>query len=187
MSWNLVQLSEVAASLWRNGGGVTRELVVWPKGTPEWTWRMSVAQISQNGPFSTFEGMQRWFAVLGGEGVTLDVAGGVRRLTCESEPFEFDGASPVQCQLIDGATQDFNLMVRRAEASTKMLRVRGSLEQVLTAPKTVAIYAISTRARVQFDHDVLELKPHSLAWQAVPAGTSTQIESLDALWMEIDA
>ena len=73
MSWNVVRLADVAATPWRNGGGVTRELVAWPP-QGEWQWRMSVAEVESSGPFSRFEGVQRWFAVLSGEGVALDIA-----------------------------------------------------------------------------------------------------------------
>ncbi len=111
MSWNVVTLSDVAATPWRNGGGVTRELVAWPP-QGEWQWRMSVAEVESSGPFSRFEGVQRWFAVLRGEGVALDIDGECHTLTPSSAPLSFDGATPTDCQLVNGATQDFNLMVR---------------------------------------------------------------------------
>ena len=34
--------------------------------------RISVADIEAHGPFSNFEGVDRWFGVLQGEGVRLD-------------------------------------------------------------------------------------------------------------------
>ncbi len=113
MSWNVVRLADVAATPWRNGGGVTRELVAWP-AEGEWQWRMSVAEVESSGPFSRFEGVQRWFAVLSGEGVALDVDGQLHTLTTKSAPLMFDGAASTDCSLIDGSTQDFNLMVRGA-------------------------------------------------------------------------
>ena len=111
MSWNVVNLADVAATPWRNGGGVTRELVAWPP-EGEWLLRMSVAEVESSGPFSRFEGVQRWFAVLSGAGVALDIAGERHTLTADSAPLAFDGAATTDCQLLNGATQDFNLMVR---------------------------------------------------------------------------
>ena len=55
---------------WRNGGGVTRELLAWPDGG-DWRVRVSVADIDADGPFSAFPGVERWFAVLEGAGVAL--------------------------------------------------------------------------------------------------------------------
>ena len=43
MGWHIIHLTDVAVTPWRNGGGVTRELAVWPT-QGEWTWRMSVAR-----------------------------------------------------------------------------------------------------------------------------------------------
>lgn len=181
----MVHLDEVLASPWRNGGGVTRELAAWPN-TPDWIWRMSVAEVARSGPFSRFEGVQRWFAVLGGAGVRLDLGEHTYELMCSSEPLCFDGADAVSCQLLDGATQDFNLMVRSDKATAQMKRVSGAVSVVLDAPKTVAIYTARAGTRVFNEHDFVEIAARSLAWQTLPAGTTVQIKTTDALWMEID-
>ena len=114
---------------WKNGGGITRELLAWPPGVADWHWRVSVAQVDGDGPFSAFEGVQRWFAVLGGAGVELALGQGsavqMQRLTQQSEAFCFDGALPVYCTLTNGPTQDFNLMVRSVHARAQMQRARG--------------------------------------------------------------
>ena len=142
MSWNVVSLADVAATRWRNGGGVTRELVAWPS-QDDWQWRMSVAEIEASGPFSRFEGVQRWFAVLNGAGVALDIDGERHILTTESAPLAFDGAAPTDCQLLNGATQDFNLMVRGtgARAAVRSAQVKeepaqraGDTEQSVLPP-----------------------------------------------------
>lgn len=65
MTWQLISLADVPPSPWKNGGGVTRELAVWP-GAADWRWRLSVAEVASDGPFSNFEGVQRWLAVLSG-------------------------------------------------------------------------------------------------------------------------
>ena len=67
---NRVQLAEIAPQPWRNGGGLTRELLAWPDAEA-WQCRLSVADITRAGPFSAFPGVTRWFAVLEGEGVVL--------------------------------------------------------------------------------------------------------------------
>ena len=184
-TWRSVQLSDVLPTPWRNGGGVTRELLAWPSPR-DWIWRMSVAEVAHSGPFSRFEGVQRWFAVLGGAGVRLDVAGRLQTLTCRSAPFCFDGAEPVACDLVDGATQDFNLMVRTNKAAAQMKRVCGTLSMVLDAPRTIAIYAARAVTTVLLKQDSLKIPAHSLAWQTLPAGITVQINTTDALWMEID-
>lgn len=184
MTWHLIPLDGAAAAPWRNGGGVTRELAAQPDGA-DWSWRISVAEVAASGPFSCFPGVQRWFAVLGGHGVDLRVAGAHHRLTSESAPFEFDGEVAVDCQLLDGATQDLNLMVRRDSASGRMARLGGPQRFVAAAATAFAVYAARGSARLRDETGLLEVPPRSLAWRQVPAGTPVEVTAPGALWMEI--
>jgi uncharacterized protein len=188
MTWHVVRLEDVPVTPWRNGGGVTRELVVWPHGA-DWTWRMSVAEVGQSGPFSSFQGVDRWFAVLAGSGVQLMVDKQPHHLTTADAPFFFDGAASTHCQLTDGATLDFNLMVQRSRASARMVRVSNSLDTSVDLStndsKMIAIYAIDTCARVVFNGEALHMPAASLAWRAVGGPASVRITSSNALWMEI--
>ena len=159
-----IQVEEVSPQPWRNGGGQTRELFVWPtppkdeqctdagntqpgslggmafcagKGgareageghgakrhaaqTPsanqEWQLRISRADIEASGPFSAFPGVQRWFVVLSGKGVVLHMPSGDHTLLPGDAPLHFDGGLAPGCTLIDGPTQDLNLMVRGGSA-----------------------------------------------------------------------
>jgi environmental stress-induced protein Ves len=185
MNWNLVRLSDVAPVPWRNGGGVTRELAV-SSARDDWHWRMSVAEVDASGPFSRFEGIDRWFAVLEGAGVLLDVQGDTHQITHSSAPFYFDGGALTHCTLLDGRTQDFNLMVRRGSAPARMLRIHAPTNFVLTAPKIIAIYSIAMPARVQFGTEHLALAAGSLVWRQASAGTTVAVTAEDALWMEIE-
>ena len=188
MTWHVVRLEDVPATPWRNGGGMTRELAVWPHAA-DWTWRMSVAEVGQSGPFSSFEGVDRWFAVLAGSGVQLMVDQQTHHLTAAQHPFFFDGAASTDCKLTDGATQDFNLMVQRSRASAQMVRVSGNLEVAVDSAtndlKMIAIYVINTGATVLFNGEALYLPAASLAWRAVDQPASMRITSSNALWMEI--
>lgn len=190
MNWNLVNLADVPATPWKNGGGVTRELAVWPQASSDWAWRMSVADVVQDGPFSTFEGIDRWFAVLGGAGVQLQMAGQSYPLTSADAPFFFNGATPVDCRLLDGKTVDFNLMLRRSSASAQMQRVSGRFEKLLDAsqisPKVIAICTGCTGATVRFDQQNMVLPASSLAWMHMEAPTRIDLTADDALWMEIE-
>lgn len=185
MNWQLVQLSEVLPHPWRNAAGVTRELVAWPDSA-NWLWRMSVAEVGDSGPFSSFEGVQRWFAVLDGAGLRLTVGQSTHQLTAASEPLCFDGAIPVVCNLLNGATQDFNLMVRSEQCTGWMQRVSGETCVTFDTPKILAIYANDTRATLQNDQKSLLVPARSLAWCVVPGGAAVQLNSAGALWMEID-
>jgi len=119
MTLHRVLLSTVQAVTWRNGGGSTRELLAWPQ-RQDWQVRVSVAHIGQDGPFSAFPGVSRYFAVLEGAGVRLHLPSGTVVLTAGSVPVAFDGEAAPGCSLINGPTEDLNLMVRRGLGQAKL-------------------------------------------------------------------
>jgi environmental stress-induced protein Ves len=117
-----VRTADVAPQPWKNGGGVTRELLALPPGS-DWRVRISVADVASDGDFSSFAGVGRWFAVVEGAGVVLTVDGREHRCTRDDdEALAFAGAARTSCRLIDGATRDLNLMLRG---------VRGALARVV--------------------------------------------------------
>jgi uncharacterized protein len=116
MNQLLVDAKHVLAQPWRNGGGYTRELLVWPTAQ-DWLFRISLAQVAQDGPFSSFPGIERWIALVEGAGMTLHFDSGTERLSVGREPLRFDGALAPACSLERGATVDLNLMVNRSRGS----------------------------------------------------------------------
>lgn len=184
MIWQIVCLNDVLPTPWRNGCGVTRELVAWPDSLA-WQWRASVAEVVQSGPFSIFAGVQRWFAVLQGDGVCLTVDGYLHRLVKSAAPLAFDGAALTSCELLGGATQDFNLMLQDG-ASARMLRVNGGVQMTTNTPKIIAVYAHSERANVQIGSEVYGLSQHEFGWIHADANMAIQVLGSNALFMEID-
>jgi len=96
---------------WKNGGGVTRTLAADPDGR----WRVSIADIERDGPYSRFPGYDRVSVVLSGEGVTLQGEGVLVALR-PREPAPFGGDDVLQSTLIGGPVRVLNLFVRRGEA-----------------------------------------------------------------------
>lgn len=182
MSWSLITLDEVAATPWRNGGGVTRELLAWPSAS-DWALRISVAEVARDGPFSSFPGVQRWFAVLSGSGVRLTVAGEVRELTAGSPPFQFDGGVDTGCQLLAGPTRDFNLMLRRGTA--RLHRLSGSHRASCKAGTLVAAYSQQGNTVIRCGVQLIEIPPNTLAWRILDSQGQHELSGEDALWMEI--
>ena len=180
--WNLVHLDEVPARPWLNGGGVTCELLAWPHAN-DWLWRFSVAEVAQDGPFSRLEGVHRWFVVLNGNGVRLQLEGEVQELRTDSAPFPFDGGALANCQLIDGPTQDFNLMLRRGTA--RVHRVSGSPRYALEGVSLAAIYTGSLPATAVVGTHTQEFGPHTLAWRLSGNDAAVTLLGEGALWMEI--
>lgn len=180
--WNLVALADVAPTPWRNGGGSTRELLAGPDAQ-DWRWRFSVAEVEQAGPFSSFPGVQRWFAVLSGAGVRLRIGDDVHSLDATSPPFTFDGGAAVDCELAGGPTQDFNLMARGGSATLR--RVSGEHAVTVNAMSLIAVYPVSIGATAVFFHQETAIPAQTLAWRLVQRDEPLQLTARDALWMEV--
>lgn len=111
MTHRLITCAQTVPQPWRNGGGLTRELLAWPPGDA-WRLRISVASIAADGAFSVFAGVQRWLVVLQGAGIELTIDGAVRLQRLADLPLTFAGDASTHCRLLDGPTQDLNLMLR---------------------------------------------------------------------------
>jgi len=98
---------------WKNERGWTREIARSP-AQGEWNWRLSIAEIEEDAPFSRFDGIERELVLLSGNGLRLRFDdGAVDELLPPHDRVRFAGERGVQGELVDGPTQDFNLMWRR--------------------------------------------------------------------------
>jgi hypothetical protein len=105
---HILRASDLIETPWKNGGGITRNIA--EGRTPLHTaWRISRADVAQDGAFSDFAGLSRILTVVAGAGMDLLHPGGTLRAALW-EPVHFDGALPVQSRLLDGPLTDFNLM-----------------------------------------------------------------------------
>jgi environmental stress-induced protein Ves len=112
----LVHYQQLLATPWKNGGGVTREIVSDPSGATvdNFLWRISIADISCSGPFSVFPGIDRVIVLLDGDGMHLEFADGRNHhLTSSLAPYRFRGEEPVHAHLAGTPSRDLNLMLRR--------------------------------------------------------------------------
>jgi environmental stress-induced protein Ves len=121
--------AERSRSEWKNGGGTTAQVAGAPDGAglDDFDWRVSVADVREGGPFSTFDGVQRVIVLLDGPAMDLDVDGVAHRLL-PHQPFPFAGESDTVCTLPAGPTRDLNVMTRRG-------RFRAAVA-ILTLPAT---------------------------------------------------
>jgi uncharacterized protein len=149
---------------WKNGGGVTREVAVYPAGSDFecFDWRMSIAEVHAAGPFSIFPGVDRHMAVLAGR-LELSIAGRSLDLTVHSAPVQFAGDLPVHAVPQGGPATDLNLMTRRARCSARLSRECCSQRQQLAGEAGTIV--------------VLALAP----LRAQVAGSLQQLAALDAL------
>jgi environmental stress-induced protein Ves len=102
---------------WKNGGGETAEIAVFPDGAglDDFGWRVSMATVEAGGPFSVFADVDRTLSILDGEGMVLDIEGqGPVTLTGASAPYSFPADAATGAELVGGPITDLNVMTRRA-------------------------------------------------------------------------
>jgi len=121
----IIRAAEYRWMPWKNGGGETVEIAVSPPGAglDAFEWRVSMAHVATSGPFSRFPGVDRTLAVLAGSGIRLSVGGRAAvSLGRDAPPFAFSGDDLAEAELIDGAVDDLNVMIRRASHRHRLRR-----------------------------------------------------------------
>jgi environmental stress-induced protein Ves len=117
-----INVREITPKPWKNGAGVTREIAVGPARSNEnaagdFDWRISVAEVECDAPFSAFPGIDRCIVLLRGAGMLLKARDGSieHRLDRACEPFRFAGEAALDATLFNGPCGDFNVMTKRGE------------------------------------------------------------------------
>ena len=141
--------ADLAAQPWKNGGGETREVVSWPRGATvtNFDWRVSIAHIASNGPFSPFPGVDRVITLLEGDGVVLRGTDGAvhHRLDQALAPYAFAGEATIEAGLLGPDCHDFNVMTRRAVCSASVQVLHNSAD--LPCPAQGLFFAVAGQWR----------------------------------------
>jgi environmental stress-induced protein Ves len=101
---------------WKNGGGETAEIAVFPEGAglDDFGWRVSMATVEAGGPFSAFPSVDRTLSILEGEGIALEIDGRPPvTLTQGAAPYGFAADAATHANLVGGPISDLNVMTRR--------------------------------------------------------------------------
>jgi environmental stress-induced protein Ves len=127
MALRLIRARSCRSTRWKNGGGSTTEIAIEPAGASldTFDWRISMATVAADGPFSAFPEIDRTLALVSGNGVALTI-GSDAPLTLKSgsEPISFAGDVATLARLIAGAITDLNVMTRRRRFSHRLRRIR---------------------------------------------------------------
>ncbi|WP_399085937.1 HutD family protein [Streptomyces sp. BBFR2] len=123
------------AAPWSNGGGVTREIAAHPEGAgwSAFTWRVSLADVTRDGPYSPLPGIRRVLTVVDGAGLHLTVDGTAHPPLARHTPFAFPGAATTGSRLVSGPVVNLNVMVREGRARADVTLVRGTHDLPCTA------------------------------------------------------
>ena len=130
MSAERIALRDIAPQPWKNGAGLTREIAFAGASATEFDWRLSIAEVARDAPFSAFPGIARCITLLHGTGMRLRSSDGSvdHALTTPFAPFEFSGDVALDATLVGGACHDFNVMTRRGRFRSEVRVHRDALE-----------------------------------------------------------
>jgi hypothetical protein len=159
---------------WKNGGGTTSDIVVSPPGSSldDFDWRLSLAQVDRDGPFSRFDDVDRTLVLLSGA-MTLHEPD--RRIELvRGEPIAFPGERPIEATLSGGSTLDLNVMTRRGRATHSVRREvfgrRTSLSSTHEGP--IILFALASGLSIAGEaldvHDTAVISAQDVAIDASP-------------------
>jgi environmental stress-induced protein Ves len=167
---------------WKNGGGSTTEIAIGPAGASldAFDWRVSMALVASDGPFSLFPGIDRTLAVIEGDGMELKVADRPAvTLGRRSAPWRFPGDVATEAFLREDVITDLNVMTRRGRFRHSLLRVVQPMNHLFDCDDIAIVLAIGGSAQVILPNDratldhadaVLIEARETAAFQINPAG-----------------
>jgi uncharacterized protein len=136
----LIRAAEYIEKPWKNGGGLTYEIAAAD------LWRVSIATIDRDGPFSEYRGFDRTILAIDGDSVELQIGGATIRLA-RFQPVAFRGEDPVDAR-VRGSARDLNVMSRRDAIAHDVEVVTGRQRFLLDEDEFAFVYALDAPACV---------------------------------------
>ena len=165
---------------WKNGGGSTTEIVAEPPGSSldDFDWRISMARVAADGPFSEFVGIDRTLAVATGTGLMLTIGSSAAvRLDRDSDPISFAGDVPTLARLTAGEITDLNVMTRRSRFSHRLRRIGRPASCQIGGREIAAVLSlngsttlVSDRGDVMLNHGDAAILSGKDSFRIVPTG-----------------
>ena len=169
---------------WRNGAGQTREVstgyLARDKDSSEaWDWRLSVADIPANGPFSSFPGIDRTAVLLHGA-IALKALGCQLALADVGDVETFPGETALMAEVPGGVrgARLLNVMVRRGSCHACVRVHHGPATFFTPSGSHTCLFVASGVFRVAMSPDgAMQAHPYSLT-----AHELLMWEGSDAFW-----
>ena len=167
---------------WKNGAGLTREIAFAGASAVDFDWRISVAEVTHDAPFSAFLGVDRCITLLSGAGVRLHADDGSvdHALTMPLTPFRFAGEIRLTATLVAGACSDFNVMTRRGRYRSEV-EVRRAGTELRDADVTLLLCCAG--AWVVGDETLAPQQ--GLLWRTAPAAIEVRPVGANAVLLQV--
>ncbi len=133
---------------WRNGRGTTLEIAREPASGEGFAWRLSLADIAEDGEFSAYPGYSRALVLVDGLDLRLHYRGhGHSLLTPTRRATRFEGAWQTRCVIPQGRCTDLSLIVHQGTAAAvvrapKVLPVKSTRRVALPANLYAAVFVL---------------------------------------------
>lgn len=171
--WRVLPASARRRMPWKNGRGWTLELCsdAPASDATAWSWRLSIADVPEAGPFSRFEGVDRWIACVAGPGMRVCVDGAWHRVPTRGAALAFAGESVAEGEPEAAGVRDANLMVTRGVWRAAFEVVEVSAGAVRTVPMEaegapaalVVVHALDAAADLGVGETTLRLQKDETA------------------------
>ncbi|MEZ5732971.1 MAG: HutD family protein [Paracoccaceae bacterium] len=145
----IVEAKDFLRQPWKNGGGVTHEITK-AEADGRLLWRLSMAEVDTDGPFSAFTGLSRILTVIEGDGIDLhgpETVLAARHLG----PVAFSGDLPVIGRLTGGPIRDLNLIFDATRMEGSVTALEGPMNVTHTAPPGGLVEIFAVAGGVQAD------------------------------------
>jgi environmental stress-induced protein Ves len=108
----VIRYRDYPVTPWKNQRGVTREVVGGTANSDgsNFDWRISMAEINEDAPFSRYPGIERKLAVVAGGELELTIEGATQRLGIGAPAVTFSGEATVSGRPVGDPVTDLNLM-----------------------------------------------------------------------------
>lgn len=182
MSSKILGPSDFTTMPWRNGLGSTIEMLK-HQTDDTFKWRLSMADVTEDGVFSDFSGYDRCLLLLTGQGLTLtDATGQTWPLSQALDAAHFKGEDAIHAQLTQGPIKDFNLMTRRKDVTAEVFTSQTSQRQSIPlAGDLFFLYSTEGPTHVALTHTYNgHARQTNDTSQTVPAQHLLQIEASNA-------
>lgn len=162
----LLKAQDYTKMPWKNGAGITEEVIkVTDNNVDNFLWRVSIADITEDGAFSSFTGYQRIISVLEGNGMVLEVDGKPSRSLSTFDPFAFKGESEISCKLLNGPLRDFNLIYNPlAIAANLQWIVNEQPTRIFTCAEDMVLFNAGDKVTVNLSNQEIVLEHYDTLW-----------------------
>ncbi|MDA3886004.1 MAG: HutD family protein [Candidatus Delongbacteria bacterium] len=186
LKYRIISPDQFKTVPWKNGLGTTKEIVVkYSPGIDNYLWRISIAGVVADGPFSDFNGYDRTLLMLEGYGIELKHSdGSINYLRKTSETAVFSGDLYTSAKLVNGQIKDFNVMTLRDKCYSSVEVLSGK-NDVAKNYDELLIYCHDEDTDIEFNNKKLRLTKRSLMHIYENESKNIKLFSLNAIVVKI--